>query len=63
MRHPLYILYGLLMIGTLGYTAYNGGSLGLSGVNEVRNVPKSVRDNPGAYRSIYGGYNRYTGGK
>ena len=31
-----------------------------SSVNEVKNVPKSVRDNPGAYRSIYGGYHRYS---
>ena len=32
-------------------------------VNEVKNVPKTVRDNPGAYRSHYGGYSRYVGGK
>jgi hypothetical protein len=34
-----------------------------SRVNEVRGVPKSIRDNPGIYRSIYTGYSRYSGGK
>ena len=31
--------------------------------DEVRNVPKSVRDNPGVYRSHYASYSRYRGGK
>jgi len=29
----------------------------------VKDVPKTVRDNPGAYRSHYAYYSRYTGGK
>jgi hypothetical protein len=29
----------------------------------MKNVPKSVRDNPGSYRSVYGFYHHYTGGK
>ena len=32
-------------------------------VNEVKNVPRSVRDNPGSYRSVYSAYHHYTGGK
>ena len=32
-------------------------------INERKVAPKSIRDNPGAYRSTYGGYSRYTGGK
>ena len=32
-------------------------------VNQVNGIPKTVRDNPGAYRSTYGNYTRYTGGK
>jgi len=26
-------------------------------------VPRSIRDNPGSYRSVYGYYHHYTGGK
>lgn len=32
-------------------------------VDKVAGVPKSVRDNPGSYRSHYAHYRRYTGGK
>lgn len=32
-------------------------------VERVAGVPKSVRDNPGSYRSHYSHYRRYTGGK
>ena len=63
MRNPLYALYGMLLLGGLGYTAYNRMPFFPSNVNEMKNVPKSVRDNPGAYRSIYGGYSHYVGGK
>jgi hypothetical protein len=61
MRHPIYFTYGLLLIALAGFSQYRGWSL--MKVNEVRNVPKSIRDNPGAYRSIYAGYPRYIGGK
>ena len=40
---------------------YRGWSLDT--IEEVKNVPKSVRDNPGSYRSVYSGYHHYTGGK
>jgi len=40
---------------------YRGWSLDT--INQLKNVPKSVRDNPGSYRSVYGGYHHYTGGK
>jgi hypothetical protein len=61
MRHPIYVIYGVLIVGMLGFAEYRGWSL--TRVNEVRNIPKTVRDNPGAYRSHYGGYYRYFGGK
>ncbi len=61
MRHPIYLLYGALLLGLAGAAEYRGWSM-LS-VNEVKNVPKSVRDNPGAYRSHYSHYPRYFGGK
>ncbi len=60
-RHPLFLLYGLSLIGLASIAEYRGWSL--SPTREVRGVPKSIRDNPGAYRSIYSGYPRYSGGK
>lgn len=59
--HPLYLLYSVLVLGTLGVAEYRGWSI--SSFNEVKDVPKTVRDNPGAYRSHYGYYPRYFGGK
>ncbi len=56
-----YFVYALLVILTGGYAQYRGWSM--LGVDEVKNVPKTVRDNPGAYRSHYAGYSRYLGGK
>lgn len=35
----------------------------LTPVDKLTGVPKSVRDNPGSYRSHYSHYHRYTGGK
>ncbi len=61
LRHPLFVLYGVALAGLAGMAEYRGWTA--SRVNEVRNVPKSIRDNPGAYRSIYTGYSRYSGGK
>ena len=61
MNHPLYFVYGLLIVGLLGLAEYRGWSF--LQVDEVKNVPKSVRDNPGAYRSHYRYSPRYFGGK
>ena len=61
MRHPFYAAYGILLLALTGFAEYRGWSL--LKVNEVKNIPKTVRDNPGAYRSHYGGYYRYFGGK
>lgn len=63
MRHPLYMLYSLLLLGWMGVAAYRGSPMIGTKINEVKNVPKTVRDNPGAYRSVYGGYTHYVGGK
>ena len=40
-----------------------GAAWGEWGVDEIKNVPKSVRDNPGSYRSSYGWGRTYSGGK
>ncbi|MBS1875852.1 MAG: hypothetical protein JSU00_21740 [Acidobacteria bacterium] len=61
LRHPLYLLYGVAILGAFGAAEYRGWSL--HRINEVNDVPKTVRDNPGAYRSHYGYYPRYMGGK
>jgi hypothetical protein len=57
----LYILYGSAVLVGLSIAQYQGWSL--ARVNEVKNVPRSVRDNPGSYRSVYSSYHHYTGGK
>jgi len=61
MIRNLYVVYGIIVLGTLAMAEYRGWSL--NSVNEVKNVPRSVRDNPGSYRSVYSGYHHYTGGK
>jgi hypothetical protein len=61
MFSPLYLLYGFMVLGAVGMAQYRGWSMDT--MNEVKNVPRSVRDNPGAYRSIYSSYHHYTGGK
>ena len=61
MTPKLYLIYGLAILGLMGTAQFRGWSL--ASVNEVKNVPRSVRDNPGSYRSVYGFYHHYTGGK
>jgi len=57
----LYTIYGVIVLSVLSVAEYGGWSL--ASVNELKNVPRSVRDNPGSYRSIYNSYHNYTGGK
>jgi hypothetical protein len=61
MMNKLYGAYGLLLTALAGYVGYSGYVFNRG--DEVRDVPRSVRDNPGSYRSIYSNYARYTGGK
>lgn len=61
MIRALYVIYGLAVLAGLGVAQYQG--LSLARVNEIKNVPRSVRDNPGSYRSVYSSYHHYTGGK
>jgi hypothetical protein len=61
MMRNLYVLYGMIVLGTLAMAEYRGWSL--NSVDEVKNIPRSVRDNPGSYRSVYNSYHHYTGGK
>jgi hypothetical protein len=61
MRHPFYLAYGLALLGLVTLAEYRGWTF--TRVNELRNVPKSIRDNPGAYRAHYMYYPRHVGGK
>jgi len=61
MFRKFYLLFGLLTLCTVAFGQYRGWSLDT--IDQVKNVPKSVRDNPGSYRSIYSSYHHYTGGK
>lgn len=50
-QHPVYFVFGILLI--LAATAVEAFGWGATSRNEVRNVPASVRDNPGSYRPTY----------
>jgi len=63
MRHPFYTIYAVLLLCLMAFAEYTGIPLLGARVNEAKVVPKTVRDNPGAYRSAYGGYTHYVGGK
>ena len=62
MRHSLYLAFGLLLIAAAAAADWRGWSL--SRATEVKNVPRTVRDNPGSYRPhyLYTG-SRYSRGK
>lgn len=57
----IYLGFGFLVLALLGAAEYRGWSM-LS-TSEVKEAPRSVRDNPGAYRPHYYGTRRYVGGK
>lgn len=61
MIRTFFLIYGLAVLAGVSVAEYQGWSL--NRVDQVLNVPKSVRDNPGSYRSVYGYYHHYTGGK
>jgi hypothetical protein len=61
LNTPFFVIYGVLLLTLTSVAEYRGWSW--SSVNQQRVLPKSIRDNPGAYRSSYGGYSRYIGGK
>ena len=61
MMRVAYLLYSAAVLALLGAAEYRGWSLASVARNE--NVPRSLRDNPGAYRPVYGGLRRYPGGK
>ena len=48
------LVFGTLILGLYGMAEYRGWSM--TSYDEVKNIPKSIRDNPGAYRSVYQRY-------
>ena len=56
-----YTIFGAMVLSAVAWIGYRGWSP--TSYNQVRDVPKSVRDNPGSYRSFYNGPSRYIGGK
>lgn len=61
IRHPLYLIYGIAVIGFMGMAQFRGWNM--SQLNQSRTLPRTVRDNPGAFRPSYNGSPRYSGGK
>ncbi len=60
-KHPKCLGFGLLLV--TGLTGVQWYGMGNVNPNELKNVPKTLRDNPGAWRSHYGYSPRYVGGK
>ena len=62
-KHPVYIVFGVLVLLALTTAEARGWSL--TKPTEVLNVPRTVRDNPGSYRPayLYTGSGRYLRGK
>ncbi len=56
-----YLVFGLALVLGLAVTHFRGWTF--TSVDEVKKVPKSVRNNPGAYRSHYRTHVHYFGGK
>jgi hypothetical protein len=56
-----YGVYALIVSSSCVWALYTGWWF--TPVEKVTGVPKSVRDNPGSYRSHYSSYHRYYGGK
>ena len=56
-----YPLYAAAVLAAMTWACYFGWSW--ADVDEIKSVPKSVRDNPGAYRAHYRLHTRYYGGK
>ena len=50
----LFSIFGPVVLALLGYATYTG--FGGTSYDEIKDVPKSIRNNPGVYRSVYARY-------
>ena len=57
----LYGAFGVLVVGAALTAEWGGWAFGRARSQQV--VPRSVRENPGAYRTVYRGPYRYLRGK
>ncbi len=64
-RHPLYLLFGGLVIAGAALADMRGWTLARATERRptAGSSPRSVRENPGAYRSVYRSSGRYRVGK
>jgi hypothetical protein len=60
-RAPLYLVFGLLVLAGAAWADLRGFTV--IRPSEARVAPRSVRENPGAYRSVYRSSSRYRLGK
>ena len=56
-----YYLYGAAVVLGMAWGVARGGLF--TPADELEGVPRSVRDNPGAWRAVYRSHPRYVGGK
>ena len=49
-----YSVFGAAVLGLFTYAAYTGWTW--STYDEIKDVPKTIRNNPGVYRSVYTRY-------
>jgi hypothetical protein len=57
----VYAIYATIVLGVASIAEVRGWSF--TPVDEIKNVPHSVRENPGAYRSVYASSAHYLRGK
>jgi hypothetical protein len=50
----LFSLFASLVLALFAYATYTGA--GISSYSEIKDVPKSIRNNPGVYRTVYTRY-------
>ena len=50
----LFSLLGPVILALFAYATYS--SVGIASYDEIKDVPKSIRNNPGVYRSVYTRY-------
>ena len=63
MKHPIYTIFGVVLLAMVAAVELRGWTP--LRPTEVKNVPRSIRDNPGAYRPhyLFYGTGRYPRGK
>ena len=61
MMIKAYLVYGLMVIGLMATAQYHGWGWSPASLN--RATPRTIRDNPGSYRPVYGGFGHIFGGK